>query len=240
MMRISKFFKRFFLKSEYNDSSININDHQFIYRIVNKPDFPWLISFPRTGSHWLRMMMELYFEKPSLVEIYYYKEAKEFTCYHRHDMDLNIYRKNVIYLYRDPIPTIFSKMMYEEENIHDSKRIKYWASIYGKHLCKWLTEERMSEKKTILRYENMRRDLLKEFAKLTNHFGMKIDPGKLKDISKMITKNRVKKKTTHDQKVVNLSKQYSEKREEFAESNTDLILSSLLDINRKLSKYFNG
>ena len=44
-------------------------------RIINKQNvdlayeditFPFLVSFPRTGSHWLRMLMELYFDKPSL------------------------------------------------------------------------------------------------------------------------------------------------------------------------------
>ena len=30
---------------------------------------PFLISFPRTGSHWLRMLCELYFERPTLVRL---------------------------------------------------------------------------------------------------------------------------------------------------------------------------
>ena len=98
----------------------------------------------------------------------------------------------------------------------------------------------MSEKKTILRYENMQRDLLKEFAKLTDHFDMELDSTKLKDVSAMITKDRVKSKTTHDQQVVNLSRQYSEKREEFVQSNNELVWSSLLAIKADLGKYFYG
>ena len=47
--------------------------------------------------------MELYLEKPSLVRAFYYKDASDFTCYHTHDMDLQLRRQNVIYLYHDPV-----------------------------------------------------------------------------------------------------------------------------------------
>ena len=64
----------------------NSNSYRVNQKIVNKfisdPDFPFLVSFSRTGSHWLRNIMELYFEKPSLVRAFYYKNAKDFTCYH--------------------------------------------------------------------------------------------------------------------------------------------------------------
>ena len=63
-------------------------------------------------------------------------------------MDLDIYRKNVIYLYRDPIPTIYSQMMYEKEDMNDIKRIRHWTLLYGRHLQKWLIEEKVSRVKT--------------------------------------------------------------------------------------------
>ena len=44
-----------------------------------------------------------------------YKDAKTFTCYHRHDVELTISGcKNVLYLYRDPVDTIYSQIRYEE------------------------------------------------------------------------------------------------------------------------------
>ena len=240
-MKIIQRIKRiFFRDSNDGQNSWVITNSAYIKRFTINPDFPFLVSFPRTGSHWLRMMMELYFERPSLVRVFYYPTKKDYLSLHTHDMKLDIFRKNVIYLYRDPLPTVYSQMMYEKENIHDVKRIKYWVSLYGKHLCKWLSEEQMSKKKTIIRYENMQHDIFKEFVKLTDHFGMKLDSAKLNDVSAMITKDRVKSKTTHDQQVVNLSKQYSEKRDEFIQNNNDLVWSSLFAINADLGKYFYG
>ena len=44
------------------------------------PEFPFLVSYSRTGSHWLRMIMELYFEKPILVRIFYFIKKRNFLC----------------------------------------------------------------------------------------------------------------------------------------------------------------
>ena len=105
-------------------------------QIVQDKNFPFLVSFPRTGSHWLRMMMELYFEMPSLKLIFSeeFKQAKAFTCYHRHDEDLQLEWGNVLYLYRNPVPTVFSQMKFYSEAIDDQERIVYWATLYAKHL----------------------------------------------------------------------------------------------------------
>ena len=43
-------------------NSVGITNQDLINEYINKPDFTFLISFPRTGSHWLRNIMELYFE----------------------------------------------------------------------------------------------------------------------------------------------------------------------------------
>lgn len=137
---------------------------------ISDSGFPYLISFPRTGSHWLRMIMELYFEKPSLVRAFYYKNATSFTCYHRHDEKLEIQRKNVIYLYRNPVDTIYSQMNYYKEHIEDTYRIKYWANLYGRHLKKWLIDEAFTNKKTVLTYDGLKSNMEQEFVKICSHF----------------------------------------------------------------------
>jgi hypothetical protein len=52
-----------------SDGSVSVDDPKTIKSFTDNPDFPYLVSFSRTGSHWLRMVMELYFEKPSLVRV---------------------------------------------------------------------------------------------------------------------------------------------------------------------------
>jgi len=54
---------------------VHVTDPKILDHFLKNADFPWLISFPRTGSHWLRMIMELYFEKPSLRRVFFYPDA---------------------------------------------------------------------------------------------------------------------------------------------------------------------
>src|SRR5664280_1077746 len=112
------------IKAIFNkDGSVSVNDQALIDACLSNPDFSFLVSFPRTGSHWLRMIMELYFKKPSLVRIFYFKDAQEFTCYHRHDEELDIERRNVLYLYRNPVDTIYSQLGYYKEDVDNEERI---------------------------------------------------------------------------------------------------------------------
>ncbi|MEL6926389.1 MAG: hypothetical protein AAFO94_20265, partial [Bacteroidota bacterium] len=146
-----KLFDLFRTRDQILDPKTGIASKKAIARIIADPEFPYLISFPRTGSHWLRMLMELYFDKPSLALAFYNKEATEFTCYHRHDESLDIQGiRNVIYLYRDPVETIYSQMNYHKEPVDDAQRQQYWSDLYGRHLQKWLFNETFTKKKLIL------------------------------------------------------------------------------------------
>jgi hypothetical protein len=220
-------------------NSIQVNDKNLIEKFICDPEFPYLISFPRTGSHWLRMIMELYFEKPSLVRIFYYKDARDFTCYHRHDVDLQIEHENIIYLYRNPVDTIYSQLKYHNENIDDIERIRYWSELYGRHLTKWLIDEKFTKKNTILTYEGMKKNLIEEFSKICNHFNQKIDKEKLGKAAETVSKEEVKKKTTHDQYVINRSTDYEKLRSEFAEEYGRKISESILNIDNRLENHLN-
>ncbi len=216
--------------------SIQVNDKKIIEKFTSNPDFPYLISFPRTGSHWLRMVMELYFETPALVRIFYYKDADTFTCYHRHDEELDIKRKNVIYLYRNPPDTIYSQLNYYKEAIHNEERIRYWSQLYGKHLSKWLVEENFTQKKTIITYEGMKTDLSREFKKVCDHFSASFIQGKLKSVAEVVSPVEVKRKTPHDPQVIDLTRSYTEKRKHYKREYNDYILEIIYSQNRELEK----
>lgn len=202
-----------------------IVEDKIVEEVTADPNFPFLVSFPRTGSHWLRSMMELYFEKPSLKLIFFedYKNATEYTCYHRHDDDLAIECNNAIYLYRRPAPTIFSQLKFYKTDIHDKDQIIYWSEKYGQHLAKWIFEEKFTTKKTILSYEGLRNNLNQEFAKVCAHFGANLDTEKLDEIAEAVSKSKIKEKTKHDDRVINLSANYDDLREEFKEKYTGLV-----------------
>lgn len=208
-----------------------------IKSFTDNPDFPYLVSFSRTGSHWLRMIMELYFEKPSLVRAFYFKNAKDFTCYHTHDMDLELRRKNVIYLYRNPIDTVYSQLRYYKENLDDEERRQHWVELYARHLSKWLVNDDFTNEKTVLTYEGMKIDMEREFAKVCSHFGELFDEQKLAAVMREVSKTNLKKKTKHDRQVVNLTDGYRDGRKLFKGKYGEMILDQIFSIESKLSEF---
>lgn len=199
------------------DGSASIDDPDVVKSFTDNSNFPYLVSFSRTGSHWLRMIMELYFEKPSLVRAFYFKDADDFTCYHTHDMKLELKRENVIYLYRNPVETVYSQLGYYKEDPDNEERRRHWVSLYARHLAKWLVQEEFSRKKTVVTYEGMKADMANEFAKICQHFGEKLDANKLAVVIEKVSKVELKKKTAHDAQVVNLSAEYQSNREAFSD-----------------------
>jgi hypothetical protein len=220
--------------------SIQVNDKKTIEKFTSNPDFPFLISFPRTGSHWLRMIMELYFQKPSLVRIFYYKDAVDFTCYHRHDEDLSIQRQNVIYLYRCPVETIYSQLNYYQEDIYDRKRIMYWADLYGRHLAKWLLQEEFTTRKTVITYEGMKKHMEGEFKKICDHFSVIFNRERLQPALTMVTKTEVKRKTVHDRQVINMSHRYKVEKKKFGKDQSAFIMDCIFSVSKKLMKFIGN
>ena len=208
--------------------SIAVTDPTVLKKIIDDPAFPFLVSFPRTGSHWLRMIIELYFERPLLTRTFLFPEKKNYLLLHTHDMELNVMRENVIYLYRDPVDTVFSQLMYYREDISGRERIVHWADLYGSHLDKWLHENDFTKKLTVVKYERLKDDPSSEFKKITDHFGVTFSGEKLKAALESSTKERLKDKTAHDPQVVNLKEDYAEQRRRFRAESEGLVWEALL------------
>lgn len=223
------------------DSSV-ITDSRIIDRFLGNPAFPWLISFPRTGSHWLRMLMELYFGKPSLRRVFYYPRAKDFTCYHWHDVDLATRGiASVIYLYRHPVDTVYSQLRYHDENVDDEQRVRHWSETYARHLSKWLFEEGFTERKTVIRYEGLQRDLHREFEKVCRHFDQRFEPARIDAAVSRVSKGELKEKTHRDDdQVVNLTTEYADLKEVFRRRHSDLVLTIQADINPRLGELWTS
>jgi len=223
--------KKFFtsLLQEKEPGSTGVTNENLIRAFIENPANPFLVSFPRTGSHWLRMVMELYFERPSLVRVFYYPNRHDYLTLHTHDMDLEVFRQNVIYLYREPVDTIYSQISYKKESPNDESRVRYWSDLYGRHLEKWLYAEKISTHKTTIRYERLRDTPEAEFAKICAHFGQTMDVARLRKALAEVTKEKVKEKTNHDANVITLNAQYEEMRQIFHQKQSNLVWDVLLD-----------
>lgn len=228
------FFDKLFKRTA--DDPIHVTDPVIIDRFLNNPDFPWLISFPRTGSHWLRMIMELYFEKPGLRRVFFYPDAKDFTCYHWHDVDLETRGVNsVIYLYRHPVDTVYSQLRYHKEDFRDIERVRYWADTYARHLSKWLFDESFTTQKTTIRYEGLRANPQEEFRKVCEHLGQVFDPARLEGALAKVSKEKLKTLTNHDDQVVNLTREYDGERQGFRAAFAPLVLQTVTAADPRLA-----
>jgi hypothetical protein len=216
-----------------------VNDPAIIEAFVGNPDSTFLVSFPRTGSHWLRMLMELYFGRPSLVRVFYYPERRDYLALHTHDLELDLERANVIYLYRDPVATIFSQLWYHRESLDDGERITYWADLYGRHLDKWLYRERFTTLKTVVTYEGMKRDLAIEFAKVARHLGESLDKTRLEKAAEQVTKDEVKGKTKHDGQVIQSGPDYERARLQFRKKHGALVWNVVTAGRPYLTHFFH-
>ncbi|MDA4844248.1 hypothetical protein [Hoeflea poritis] len=213
---------------------------RFVRSFTENPDNPFIVSFPRTGSHWLRLLMELYFRRPSLVRAFYYPEKSDFLACHVHDHDLDVERRNVVYLYREPVATIFSQLSYHGENVDDVSRIVHWSDLYARHLDKWIFSETFTQHKTVLCYDRMREDLEREFSSLCAHFSEKLDRQRLRRVARTVSKGEVKNLTAHDHRVVPDRPDYDDARKTFAGKHAPLVWKTLRGRNSRLEPYLSG
>jgi hypothetical protein len=243
-MNITDLFKKI-VRDEERDSAgeeavVIIRDNEVVRRFISNPSNTLLISFPRTGSHWLRMLMELYFKRPTLKLIFYYPEVTDYLAYHTHDLDLDMEHPTVLYLYRDPTDTVYSQLNFYKEALDNTERITYWSDLYGRHLDKWLHQERFTQKKTVLRYEGLQNDMPAEFSKIVAHYGEALDAEKLTRAVARTTKQEIQRKVVHDRRVINTHEAYASSRDNFRGKQQNLVWDALLQNRPHLAEDFEN
>jgi hypothetical protein len=156
---------------------------------------------------------------------------------HDHDNELQLRRKNFIYLYRDPVDTIYSQIKYQKEGINNREIIKKWLDKYIRHLNKYLLQDNFSENKVIIKYERLKTDMNGEFLKITNFFKTRFDERKLDSVASQVNKEKVKAKTSHDTQVVNLSSEYEMIRNNFRHVFSEFIYREIKQLYPDLCVY---
>lgn len=190
---------------------------KLVERHLADPEFPYLVSFPRTGSHWLRMLMEIYFDRPSLTLLFFrtLKETDTFTCFHTHDLELSVKARHVLYLYRNPVDTVFSQMSYHDQDLDSAELVEGWTELYARHVSKWVLDSPATGRRAILTYEGMRRNLAEEFPKVCAFFGEPFDAERLARAAAEVSKDRIRERTRHDPKVISSGTDYESRRQSF-------------------------
>ena len=168
--------------------------------------------------------MELLFQRPTLVRAFYYFENRDYLCWHTHDDDLTFQRKNIIYLYRDPISTIYSQLRYLGADTSDAEAVKACTLQYREHLTKWLLRESFSHRKLLISYRDLEQSPLATLQRLAGFLRIPWDESRAREAITYVTKDIVRLKTQeHDNRVIDTGLDYSTTKEIFTTLHATLI-----------------
>ena len=154
-----------------------------------------LVSYPRTGSHWTRMILEEYLGKYCLPTSFY--GCNEHWGFHLHDRvvgagDEGITSgfEKVIYLYRNPVDVVYSLLMYEGWGFERRKEI---VEEYKTHLQRWTVDNSDIESIIYIKYEDIKTTPILSFKKIIKFLGEEFDEERLTKIyNKSTMKNLAK------------------------------------------------
>lgn len=216
---------------------------------MRDPEMTKIISYPRTGSHWLRSLMEKYFERPILPRVLYNTDRTDYLAVHDHDTTPPYITpskkeayKRVLFLFRDPVDTVYSfyRMGYGHESDHMKDiRIGYLTREYSDFMQRWI-EEDWTEQKTYIRYEQIAGHPFREFEKITNHFGYgSVDQPKLAEARNSIPKEETRRILKEKYPgVVNTSQEYQISKDQFKEKYGPLIEDLFFHAKKDLKELF--
>ncbi len=197
---------------------------------------PYYVGFPRSGSHWIRISLEMYTKGKSPISNFLksknetvqqlYKRINNGEFRGTHDMDLKFKTDYVLYMFRNPVDCIFSHMVYEGLSLSDSNSVNKFLDIWIKHINKWCFVETFTKKKIIISYESLIKDFDSNFLKIVKFMGLHVDKNKILDVKQKCTKSTINR-IVHDKKVINTSNNYSDDRNVFRNKHGKYIMNNI-------------
>jgi hypothetical protein len=219
--------------------SIEQLDPEVWERFLSVPANPALVSFPRTGSHWLRLLLELTCARPSLKRVFFYFASNDYLCWHTHDDDLTFRRERVIYLHRDPVDTVFSQLQYEGADLWNPATVRRCSDRYLAHLIKWLVHDDFTKAKLVLSYRDLKQDTEKSVREVVRFLHLSWEPARWTAARSLVTKDLVRRKTHEsDEKVISTRTDYAETRSRFRELSSATIHRQIVGAEPKLGAVF--
>ncbi len=206
------------------DVGMNISDFYNLSDINHMKEYPLFISYPRTGSHWINAVMELYFNRPRLRESYdkptfLTKHDNNYMWFHDHDCyGVLPNTGNELVLYRNPVDTIYSNMVYYGDEIND-ETVFLRISHYKKWIAKWITHT----SNTLVKYDNFIKDPVCEFSKISQHFNIAVNKNKILNIFSYVTKERMESVSNDAINKNMLTDTYKNTRNQFKEKYSNII-----------------
>lgn len=209
----------------------------------NQKQIPYYVGFSRSGSHWIRLVLEEYMDGQSPLSSFIACKDDINILINRsndfkgtHDLALDFQSDYVIYLYRNPIDCIFSNFKYDGTDLQDRNAVNHYLDIWIKHIQKWCYDEVFTKKKVILSYEKLQEDFVSEFSKILSFLNLSIDEHKIIRAKEIYTKVNIRE-IVHDKKVINNEFDYEIQRNKFVELHGKYIYERLPEKHKAICKF---
>lgn len=188
----------------------------------------YVVSYPRSGSHWLNLAMELYFGVQRRIDISGHRLhlVEEGTPLWTHTHCVRADGKDVIYLHRDPVDAIHGHMALVMQNTYQGSigRMQRWvfdgmietfAKTNNATHCKHLNAAH-----TVIAFDDLKEHPDRVAWKICSHFHVDCDAGRFADCLSRITVGRLAMQSMAAERGRNfkpfmLSDAYRESREQF-------------------------
>jgi hypothetical protein len=186
------------------------------------PGLPLLASFPRTGSHWLRVFLERWFDRPLMTRSFFEHASTDYLLFHTHALDgafdALARTRPVVYLHRSVLATVFSEATYRHSDAACDQawpEIAAIADAYREHLAKWLGPDAPCASRCTLAYEELLDDPMSALARVVAFLGGDFDASRAAPVWASCTHDLVAEKTAHDPKVIARDRDLALRRELF-------------------------
>jgi hypothetical protein len=183
------------------------------------PAAPYLVSFPRTGSHWLRMFLETYTDRPLLTRSFLPHGSEDFLLIHTHDLSGEVDdARDVLYLHRGAVDTVHSELTYR---VGESAPEAPWSAVEGvaraylDHLTRWLLGSAPRRRFLAVTYESLRERPGVTLASMVEFLGGEADAARIEALWPTITRAAVADSTGHDPRVIDRGGDADARRREF-------------------------
>lgn len=170
------------------------------------PTTPYLVSFPRTGSHWLRMFLEMYFDRPLLTRSFFRHDNDDFLLLHVHDNQQPVPdRRDTLYLHRGVVSTLFSELTYRHGPAAPDLPwgvVEACSREYERDLMKWLVGGDFALRKHVVAYEWMLDRPMDVLPGVIEFLGGDPDTARIADLWPRVTHESVAEAAGDNPKVV--------------------------------------
>lgn len=200
------------------------------------PDAVAVVGFYRTGTHWLCRLIQEYFGRLIVNRGRNFGAAMPPWGFFHHDALRRMGApRQVVYLYRDPVDTMFSWSQMLDTWEYTWDNIRSGAEEYGKHLAHWLAPG-YAGRLAAVRYECMRED----FPRICLLVDQEVDGGRLDYVLTRAAEERRMTTREHNRKwVFPLGPEYASARAGFRSEHTAFVWETVLAGREWLRSYFD-